>query len=376
MGKSPIPRRDLIDKATTLMNIFLNKNIILGVTGSIAAYKAAALASTLCQSGARVQVVMTPAATHFVGPLTFESITHLPVVQDVLALGRDSEIEHVALAQRADLLLIAPATANTIAKLALGFADDALSAIALDTRAPIVIAPAMETGMWENWATQENIDRLRARGMTIVEPGIGHLASGASGRGRLAEPGQILAAVRTVFARSGSLSGKRIIVTAGGTQEPIDPVRVITNRSSGKMGTALAQEAVDRGAHVCFIRTQPEIVPPIGAQVHDAGTSEQLRAAVLELVAGADALLMAAAPADFRVRSESEHKIKKENAEQLTLELVRNPDILAEIALILPRHTRKSTISLPPSPASAPPSAPTPRMRGRRWSAAGRRTPR
>lgn len=322
------------------MKILRDKNIILGVCGSIAAYKAAALASALYQAGAQVQVAMTRAATHLITPLTFESLTHRPVVQDVLALGADSEIEHVQLAKRADLLLIAPATATTIARLAHGLADDALSALALATRAPIVVAPAMETGMWEHPATVANVNTLRARGVTIVEPGTGHLASGAAGKGRLADLEDILAAARRALARGGSLAGMRIVITAGGTQEPIDPVRVITNLSSGKMGLALAEEALARGAEVCFITTQSDGETPHGAQVRLAHTTADLHDAVLEEARRAHVLIMAAAPADFRPRHAVEHKIKKDEAEHLTLELVRNPDILEAVARLRENEPR------------------------------------
>ncbi len=313
------------------MRIFADKTIILGVTGSIAAYKAALIASQLHQAGARVQVAMTRAATHFIAPLTFESLTHRPVAVDVLALGPNSSIEHVTLAHEADLILIAPATANTIARLAHGLADDAVSAIALDTRAPIVIAPAMETGMWENAATQENVARLQARGVTFVEPGSGHLASGATGKGRLAEIDKIIAAARMVLAREGSLAGKKVVITAGGTSEPIDPVRVISNHSSGKMGMALAEEALERGAEVEIISTI-ESGAPIGCELTLVNTTRELHDAVLEHTRDADLLIMAAAPADYRPRESADRKIKKEQAESLAIELVRNPDVLGAVA--------------------------------------------
>lgn len=320
------------------MKIFDGKNIVLGVTGSIAAYKAAALASHLVQFGANVRVVMTRAATHFVGELTFESLTHRPVVVDVLALGADSEIEHISVAKQADLLLIAPATANTIAKVAHGLADDALSAIALSTRATLVIAPAMETGMYMNAATQQNLNTLRGRGAEIVEPGIGRLASGAAGKGRLAENQIILAAARTALARGGSLAGRHIVITAGGTQEAIDPVRMITNRSSGKMGLALAEEALERGARVSLISTTELVEVPYGPALTHVETTEEMCAAVLHLAGGADTLIMAAAPADFRAADVAKSKIKKDKNERLNLELVRNPDILASIAELRERE--------------------------------------
>lgn len=314
------------------MKIFSGKTIILAVTGSIAAYKAAELASHLDQEGADVRVAMTAAAMRFIGPLTFESLTHRPVAHDVLELGADSEIEHVALARAADLLLIAPATANTIAKLAHGLADDAVSAIALDTRAPIIVAPAMETGMWENAATQQNVRTLCARGITIIEPASGHLASGAEGKGRLANLDDIVAAARTLLARAGTLSGRRVVVTAGGTQEPIDPVRVITNHSSGKMGLALAEAALERGARVSFISAPIDGAMPLGAETIPVSTTEELAAAVLQVSRDADALIMAAAPVDFRSLHVAGQKIKKDKTERLTLELTRNPDILEAVA--------------------------------------------
>ncbi|MGE5139389.1 MAG: bifunctional phosphopantothenoylcysteine decarboxylase/phosphopantothenate--cysteine ligase CoaBC [Rudaea sp.] len=313
------------------MKIFTDKTVILCVTGSIAAYKAATLASEIHQSGARVHVVMTPSATHFIGPLTFESITHQPVAQDVLALGADSAIEHVALAKQADLVLIAPATANTIARLAHGLAGDAVSALVLDTRAPIVIAPAMETGMWENPVTQENVAHLKARGVTFVEPGTGYLASGATGKGRLAEPDKIMAVARSILARRGPLNGKTVVVTAGGTQEPLDPVRVITNLSSGRMGQALAQEALERGAAVRLISTVADGMP-YGATVIPVRTTQEMYEAVLEYSCDADVLIMAAAPSDYRPQHYADHKIKKDLSEELVLELVRNPDVLQAVA--------------------------------------------
>jgi phosphopantothenoylcysteine decarboxylase/phosphopantothenate--cysteine ligase len=218
--------------------------------------------------------------------------------------------------------------------LAHGFADDAVSAIALATRAPIVIAPAMETGMWENPATKQNVTSLRARGVTVVEPGSGHLASGWEGKGRLAEVDEILAAARTVLARTGSLSGCHIVITAGGTQEPIDPVRVITNRSSGRMGLALSEEALERGARVSFISAAVSGEMPKGADTTLVGTTEEMCSAVLQIARGADVLIMAAAPADFRASNIAGAKIKKDKSERLVLELTRTQDILETVALL------------------------------------------
>lgn len=314
------------------MTLFNGKTIVLGVTGSIAAYKAATLASRLHQLGASVHVAMTDSAAEFVAPLTFAALTHNPVLRNVLALGADAEIEHVSFAKRADLVIIAPATANTIAKLAHGFADDVIAALCLDTRAPILIAPAMETGMWENPATQENLDTLQRRGIVVLEPGAGHLASGASGKGRMAEPGEIIAAAQNLLAQNGTLVGKRVVVTAGGTREAIDPVRVISNHSSGKMGYALAAEALDRGASVSLISSVSDLPIPYGAHLTSVASTRDLQDAVLREILGADVLIMAAAPADFRPETTADKKIKKEDSAELTIQLVRNPDILGAVA--------------------------------------------
>lgn len=316
------------------MNLFQDTTIVLGVTGSIAAYKSAAIASRLHQLGARVHVAMTDAAAQFVGPLTFAALTHNPVLRDVLALTADSEIEHVTFAKRARLVMIAPATANTIAKLAHGLADDVISAIALDTRAPVLIAPAMETGMWEHPATQENLETLKRRGVYWVEPGAGNLASGAQGKGRMAEAHEIIAMARHILARNGPLAGKRIVITAGGTREAIDPVRVISNHSSGKMGYALADEALSRGAEVSLITSIDDLPDPFGAKITRVVSTQDLLDAVLKEMRGADVLVMAAAPADFRPASSAEQKIKKEALAELTIPLVRNPDILGEVARV------------------------------------------
>lgn len=322
------------------MNPLQDKTIVLGITGSIAAYKAVTLASRLYQAGARVHVAMTDAATAFVTPLTLESITHQPVARNVLALGGDSDIEHVTLAKRADLLIVAPATANTLAKLAHGLADDVISAVALDTHAPILLAPAMETGMWENVATQANIALLKQRGVIVIEPPTGHLASRAQGKGRMAEPDKIFEIARDLLARNGALAGKRIVVTAGGTREAIDPVRVISNHSSGKMGYALAEEALARGAEVALVTSVEDLAPPYGAQVTRVVSAQDLERAVIEQMRGADVLIMAAAPADFRPASSASEKIKKEALEDLTIHLVRNNDILGEVARIRGENSR------------------------------------
>jgi phosphopantothenoylcysteine decarboxylase/phosphopantothenate--cysteine ligase len=307
-----------------------DKTIVLGVTGSIAAYKAADLTSKLTQAGARVNVVMTEAATRFVTPLTFRSLTSRPVVTSMWELSSEFSIEHVSLAEAADVVVIAPATANAIAKLAAGIADDMLTATVLATRAPVIIAPAMHAGMFQNQVTQDNLVKLRARGFTITGPAYGRLASGDTGPGRLAEIEQVIAAIGEVLVRSTDLTGKRIVVTAGGTQEPIDPVRFIGNRSSGKMGLALAEAARDRGAKVTLI-TAPILLPkPEGVKVIPVSTATEMKKAVAKVVKKADALIMAAAVADYQPKNPATSKIKKESP-SLTLELMRTPDILAEL---------------------------------------------
>ena len=307
-----------------------DKTIVLGVTGSIAAYKAVELASRLTQEGARVDVVMTEAAQEFVTPLTFRTITHRPVVAEMFDLASEFSIEHVALAEGADVVLIAPATANIIAKLAAGIADDMIGCTVLATRAPVVVAPAMNVNMYQNQVTQDNIARLKERGFTFVGPGYGRLASGEMGQGRLADIEDILGTLRQVLGRGGDLAGRRIVVSAGGTQEPIDPVRHIGNRSSGKMGYALAEAARDRGATVVLVSGPTALAPPAGVEVVQVQTAIQMRDAIVKASAKADALLMAAAVSDYRPSATAKSKIKKE-AETLSLELVRNPDILGEV---------------------------------------------
>jgi phosphopantothenoylcysteine decarboxylase/phosphopantothenate--cysteine ligase len=306
------------------------KNVVLGVTGSIAAYKAVDIASKLTQKGIAVDVVMTKAAQQFVMPLTFRSITHRPVVIDMFDLASEFSVEHVALAERADVVVIAPATANTIAKLAAGIADEMICSTVLATRAPVIIAPAMDAGMWQNPVTQENVNKLRSRGFTIVGPGYGRLASGLVGMGRLIENEEILGAIFQVLGVKGDLATKQIVVSAGGTQEPIDLVRFIGNRSSGKMGYAIAEAARDRGAVVTLV-SGPTVLPaPMGVDIMRVQTAAQMRDAVLKATAAADVLIMAAAVADYRPATVAEGKIKRE-ADTLNLELVKTSDILGEV---------------------------------------------
>ncbi len=309
------------------------KHIVLGVSGSIAAYKSADLASRLTQTGALVDVILTQAALQFITPLTFQSVTGRRAWVDTDMWGSEGHVQHVGIGHYADLLVVAPATANTLAKLAHGLADNLLTVTALAATCPLVLAPAMDGGMYQHTATQANLDTLQQRGATILGPASGHLASGLSGVGRMLEPVELLGHLRHIAARNGPLRGRNVIVTAGGTQEPIDPVRAITNRSSGKQGFALAQAALDRGAQVTIITAPTHLATPVGAQRVEVHTAQEMLQAVLTAAKNADALLMAAAVADFRPARPTPHKIKKEaGLPEITLE--KTPDILAEVAQI------------------------------------------
>ncbi len=310
--------------------MFEGKTVILGVTGSIAAYKAVDIASKLTQRGLGVDVVMTKAAMEFVTPLSFRSVTHRPVVTGMWELSSEFSVEHVALAERADVVLVAPATANTIAKMAVGIADEMLTCTVLATKAPVIVAPAMDAGMYASAVTQENLGRLRSRGFIIVGPEHGRLASGLVGMGRLVETEDVLASVYEALARKGDLAEKQVVVSAGGTREPIDFVRYVGNRSSGKMGYAVAEAARDRGAVVTLITSATEIPPPAGVDVMHVETALEMRDAVLKASAAADVLIMAAAVADYRPAEVLDTKIKRES-ESLTLELVRTDDILSDV---------------------------------------------
>ena len=307
------------------------KRIVLGVTGSIAAYKAADLTSKLVQQGALVDVVMSEGAVNFIAPLTFRSLTHRPVLHQLFDPASDAGIEHVALAENCDAIVVAPATANVMAKAANGLADDLLTCMLLATRRHVVLAPAMDGYMFENPATQENVSRLVGRGWTVIGPEEGRLASGLVGRGRLADVEDIIGGLKQVLGKDGDLAGKSVVVTAGGTQEPIDPVRHIGNRSSGKMGYAIAEAARDRGANVTLVSSQTSLRAPYGVEFVRADTAEEMRKEVVGRAQGADILVMAAAVADFRPATEAEHKIKKSGG-GLTLELRETADVLAEAA--------------------------------------------
>lgn len=312
------------------ISIFEGRRLVLGVSGSIAAYKAVDLASKLTQAGADVDVVLTPSAEKFVSPLTFQSITGRRAFTDDDLWGRDGHLLHIGLAEGADMLVIAPATANTIARLAHGTADSMLTVTALAARVPLMVVPAMDAGMYENPATQANIRRLRRRDAKIIGPAEGRMASGMKGIGRMVEPELLMGAIRRQLGRDGPLSGRRVVVTAGGTREPIDPVRVITNLSSGKQGYALAQAALDFGADVTLITTAVNLPLPVGVMAVPVGTAAEMHAAVLESVAGADALIMVAAVADFQVKQKSEHKIKRREGTP-EMELEPTPDILGAV---------------------------------------------
>ena len=304
-----------------------DKRIVLGVTGSIACYKAVDLASKLVQAGAVVDTILTYGATHFVTALTFRSITHRPVVTDTFDVTSEFSVEHITLAHSADLMVVAPATVHTIAKLALGLADDPLTTTAIATTAPIVIAPAMDANMFDNLATQKNISTLIERGITICGPAPGRLASGIMGMGRLIEPAELLGHITTVIGQQGDLAGKTIVISAGGTQEPIDPVRMITNRSSGKMGYALAEASRDRGATVILITAPTALPTPAATHVIQVKTAQEMCDAVLNESKKADVLIMAAAVSDYKPVNAADQKIKK-SEDHLNIELTKTVDIL------------------------------------------------
>ena len=304
-----------------------DKHVLLGVTGSIACYKAIDLASKLTQAGALVDTVMSYGATQFVTPLAFRSITHRDVVTDTFDADSEYSHQHVTLARRAEIVVIAPATVHTIAKLAAGLADDPLTTTVIATSAPLLVAPAMDANMFDHPATQENIARLRARGVIIAGPAPGRLASGLVGMGRLLEPQELLGHISAVLGRDGDLSGRTVVVSAGGTMEPIDPVRVITNHSSGKMGYALAEAVRDRGGSAVLVTAATGLSAPPLVNVVPVSTAQQMCDAVLEHVKSADALIMAAAVADYRPTTEAEQKIKK-SAGELSIDLTTTTDIL------------------------------------------------
>ncbi|GIS83283.1 MAG: peptidase ClpP [Dehalococcoidia bacterium] len=305
----------------------VNKHIVLGVTGSIASYKAIDLASKLTQAGALVDTILTYGATQFITPLAFRSITHRDVITDLYDLDSEFSNEHVALARRADIVTIVPATVNCIAKLAWGMADDPLTTTVVATEAPLLIAPAMDGNMYSHPATQDNLQILERRGVVIVGPDQGYLASGLSGKGRLVDPTQLVGHIAAALGKKGDLSGKKIVISAGGTQEPIDPVRVITNNSSGKMGYAIAEAARDRGAEVILITAPTTLSDPPSITVKNVTTAAEMCSLVLSEVTDSDALIMSAAVADYRPKTSAEQKIKKSDS-GLTIDLTKTEDIL------------------------------------------------
>ena len=308
------------------------KFVVLGVTGSIAAYKSIELARRLTQAGATVQVVMSRSATEFVRPLTFQALTYRPVEVEMFEMQDERAAGHVAMGREADVVCIAPATAHVIARLANGMADDLIATTVLATDAPVVIAPAMETHMWQNAATQDNIARLRARGVRVVEPESGPLASGQVGPGRLASLERIEAAIAEAVAASSALAGRRVVVTAGPTQEPIDPVRFVSNRSSGKMGYAIAQALRDAGADVTLVSGPTALRAPAGVRVIAIETAAELRDAVLAELSSADAIVMAAAVADYRPAEARDAKLKKKDVgASLTLRMTQTDDVLSAV---------------------------------------------
>ena len=310
------------------------KNILIGVTGGIAAYKVVELASLLKKSGAKVKIMMTKHATEFVSPRTFQEITQNAVSVEMFADAANFNVAHISLANFADLIVIAPATANFLAKMAHGIADDLLTTTILAFDKKILLCPSMNTKMYENPATKANLAILKERGVEILEPASGNLACGKIGKGRLPEPIEICAEIEKFFDSEQILSGKKIIVTAGGTIEPIDPVRYIGNRSSGKMGFEIAKSAVKSGAEVILIAGNSTLEPPNGLKKFiKVESALEMRAAVLNHFETANCVIMSAAVADYRVKTPSEQKIKK-SAENLTLELVKNPDILRELGAL------------------------------------------
>lgn len=313
-----------------MSEILQGKTIVLGVTGGIAAYKAAELCSMLVRSGSSVHVVMTENGARFVGPVTFLALTGNPVITSMWEEPREYEIAHVSLSEKADVVVVAPATANILAKVASGIADDFLSTMIAATTAPVIFAPAMNCRMWENPVTQANVERLRSLGCRFVGPEKGRLACGAEGVGRLASPAEILKSVIECLTSRSDLSGVTFLITAGPTQEPIDPVRFIANRSSGKMGYAIAQAAAERGASVVLVSGPTSLPAPPNVDLVRVQTAAEMLDAVLGRLSDAQVVIGAAAVADYTPKSPGQSKIKKTHS-GMTLDLVPTPDIMAEV---------------------------------------------
>ncbi|MFD0680466.1 MULTISPECIES: bifunctional phosphopantothenoylcysteine decarboxylase/phosphopantothenate--cysteine ligase CoaBC [unclassified Paenibacillus] len=307
-----------------------NKTIVLGVSGGIAAYKAAAICSKLAQAGADVRVIMTESATRFIAPLTFQTLSRHDVIVDTFDEKDAAVVSHIDLADRADLVVVAPATANIIGKMAHGLADDMLSTTLLATTAPVLVAPAMNVHMYAHPAVQANMETLARRGVLFVEPGTGQLACGYVGKGRLEEPEQIVEAIHRFFMEKGQLRGKKVLVTAGGTVERIDPVRYLTNDSSGKMGYAIAEAARSMGAEVTLVTGKASLPVPEGVKVIHVESAQNMLEAVVERFPDSDIVIKAAAVADYRPAERAMQKIKK-NEQEMTLTLVKNEDILQTI---------------------------------------------
>jgi len=310
--------------------ILEGKRIVVGITGSVAAHKGADLVSKLTQAGALVDVILTESGSRFVTAVALQGLSGRPVYTDVFATTGDLAISHVELGRRADAVVVAPASAATLARLAHGLADNLLCLTVLATEAPVLVAPAMDALMYENAATQANVKTLRERGVTIVGPAEGRLASGMVGRGRMVEPATIIGALRQALGRKGDLAGRKVVVSAGGTQEPLDPVRYLGNYSSGKMGYAVAETARDRGAQVVLVNTPTALAAPYGVELVSVRTAVEMHDAVVAACAGADALVMAAAVADFRPARSAAQKIKR-SGEEMALQLVPTPDILSQV---------------------------------------------
>lgn len=308
------------------------KKIVLGVTGGIAVYKAVDLVSRLRKQGAKVRVIMTDHAQQFVTPLTFKEISGNKVAVSMWDSNQEFNVEHIALANWADVFVVAPATANIIAKMACGIADDLLSTTLLAAQAPIIVCPAMNTGMYENNATQENMAKLQQWGVTIMPPAVGMLACGVAGPGRLPEPQQIVEFINDFFAkRDGDMKGLKVLVTAAGTREPIDPVRFVGNRSSGKMGYAIAQTAAERGAEVLLVTGPSSLDIPANVKAQKVESTQEMLEACLAAYENVDIVIKAAAVADYRPRDVADQKIKKKNDDALTVVMDKNPDILKEL---------------------------------------------
>ena len=310
----------------------MKANIVVGVTGGIAAYKAVDVVSRLTKLGCNVDVIMTHNAMQFVTPLTFETISHNPVTKDTFVRERSWEVGHVALAQKADLVLVAPATANLMAKLAHGLADDMLTTTLLATKAPILLAPAMNTGMWTAQATQQNLQTLLGRGVKTIGPGSGLLACGDVGEGRMSEPEEIVAEIERLLRTARDLAGLHVLVTAGPTREHLDPVRFISNESSGKMGYAIAEAAAARGAAVTLVSGPTALAVPAGVAAVPVESTQDLLAAMQKHCAGQDIILQAAAPADYRFEAVSDTKLKKRAGKPMTLTMLENPDVAKAVA--------------------------------------------